>query len=123
MNATRRGSASFQNHWLTAVATGLALTACSSPPASTPAATGAPPTATSAPAPWLNTSYNQLMVAWIDNASHVLWDVEKPESAPKNTPIRLEAQAIQVGGRQQADPTPGERRVGCDLGEGVGVAD
>jgi hypothetical protein len=60
-------------------------------------------------------SVNELMVRWIDNASHVLWDVEKEGFAPKNDAdwIELEDHAtqlaaagslIQMGGTGQADP-------------------
>src|SRR5688572_7122375 len=81
---------------LVALATGLLLTACGAPPA-TPTQTAAPPT-TAVPAMTLNTSYNELMVAWIDNASHVLWDVERQSLAPKNEAdwVELEDHAIQL---------------------------
>jgi hypothetical protein len=48
--------------------------------------------------PTLALSYNELMVTWIDNASHVLWDVEKPEFAPKNDAdwVELEDHATQL---------------------------
>jgi hypothetical protein len=48
--------------------------------------------------PSLTLSYNELMVTWIDNASHVLWDVEKPEFAPKNDAdwVELEDHATQL---------------------------
>ena len=60
-------------------------------------------------------SINALMVTWIDNAAHVLWDVEKAGFAPKNEAdwIELEDHAtqlaaagtlIQMGGTGQADP-------------------
>jgi cytochrome c556 len=74
------------------------MAACNQPPAAsqqTPAVAQAP----AAPsAPMLNTSYNELMVAWIDNASHVLWDAEKPGFAPKNEAdwVELEDHAIQL---------------------------
>ncbi len=59
-------------------------------------------------------SINGLMVTWIDNASHVLWDVEKKGLAPKDEAdwIELEDHAtqlaaagtfIQMGGTGQAD--------------------
>jgi hypothetical protein len=76
--------------------TSLLLAACSAPPATPqPEAAAAPPAA----APMtLNTSYNELMVAWIDNASHVLWDVEKPGFEPKDEAdwVELEDHAIQL---------------------------
>jgi hypothetical protein len=60
-------------------------------------------------------SINALMVTWIDNAGHVLWDVEKKGFAPKDEAdwIELEDHAtqllaagslIQMGGTGQADP-------------------
>ena len=59
-------------------------------------------------------SLNALMVTWIDNAGHVMWDVEKEGFAPKNEAdwIELEDHAtqlaaagslIQMGGTGQAD--------------------
>jgi hypothetical protein len=59
-------------------------------------------------------SINELMVRWVDNAAHVLWDVEKKEFAPKNEAdwIELEDHAtqlaaagslIEMGGTGQAD--------------------
>jgi hypothetical protein len=60
-------------------------------------------------------SINALMVTWIDNSGHVLWDVEKKGFAPKDQAdwIELEDHAtqlaaagslIQMGGTGQADP-------------------
>lgn len=60
-------------------------------------------------------SINELMVTWIDNAGHVLWDVEQKGFAPKNEAdwIELEDHAtqlaaagslIQMGGTGKADP-------------------
>ena len=72
---------------LPAITASLLLTACNAPaptPAATPQAATPPP---AAPAVTLNTSYNELMVAWIDNASHVLWDVEKQGFAPMSVPV------------------------------------
>ena len=82
---------------LTAVSAGLLLTACSAPPATSNPGTATPPAA-SPPLPKLDTSYNELMVAWIDNASHVLWDIEKPGFAPKNDAdwTEVEDHAIQL---------------------------
>ena len=60
-------------------------------------------------------SINELMVAWIDDVGHVLWDVEIPGRAPK-TDVEwreIEHHAIQMvaagplialGGTGQADP-------------------
>lgn len=95
--------------WTRSLATGvaaLALSACSSP--STP-----PQQATTSPAPAavpaLNTSYNQLMVAWVDNASHVLWDVEKPGFEPKNDAdwTEIEDHAIQLAAAGTLIQLPG----------------
>jgi hypothetical protein len=47
----------------------------------TPAASDAKP---AEPAFTPAVSINALMVTWIDNAGHVLWDAEKKEFAPKN---------------------------------------
>ena len=60
------------------------------------------------------TSINALMVTMVDNASHVLWDAEKPEVAPKDDADWLEIEdhaiqvaaastVIQLGGTGQAD--------------------
>jgi len=60
-------------------------------------------------------SVNELMVNWIDNASHVLWDVEHAEFAPKDdadwtevedhaTQVAAAGSLIQLGGTGQADP-------------------
>jgi len=59
-------------------------------------------------------SINALMVSWVDNASHVLWDVEKDGAAPKNeadwidledhaTQLAAAGSLIQLGGSGQAD--------------------
>lgn len=96
--------------WTSSLAVGvvtLALSACSAPSAPPqPAATSTPPAA----APALNTNYNQLMVAWIDNASHVLWDAEKPGFAPKNDAdwVELEDHAIQVAAAGTLIQLPGK---------------
>jgi hypothetical protein len=92
MKTTRHSFAGNRVTAAVAIAAGLLLAACSAPPpAATPAA--APP-----PIPTLNTSYNELMVAWIDNAGHVLWDVEKAGFAPKNEAdwIEVEDHAVQL---------------------------
>ena len=68
----------------------------------------APPPA-APPAVKLNTSYNELMVAWIDNASHVMWDVEKQGLAPKNDAdwVELEDHAIQLAAAGTLIQLPG----------------
>lgn len=61
------------------------LSSCQSPPqqeAPPPAAAAAAPTAP--PAVKLPVSYNALMVAMVDNAGHVLWDIEKEGFSPKD---------------------------------------
>lgn len=67
-----------------------------------------------APAAQPRVSINQLMVSMIDNASHVLWDVEREGLAPKDdadwvevenhaTQLAAAATLIQLGGTGQAD--------------------
>jgi hypothetical protein len=79
--------------------------------ATPPAAPAKPPEPTFTPV----VSINALMVTWIDNSGHVLWDVEKKGFAPKDEAdwIELEDHAtqlaaagslIQMGGTGQADP-------------------
>ena len=109
MKATRHVLRAASKVSLPAITAGLLLTACSAP-APTPAAT--PQAATPPPAPpavTLNTSYNELMVAWIDNASHVLWDVEKQGFAPKNEADWIEVQdhAIQLAAAGTVIQLPG----------------
>ncbi len=81
---------------LSAVTAAIFLAGCNPPPPPPPVAS-APP-APVEPALELNMSFNALMVAWIDNASHVLWDVEKKGFAPKNDAdwVELEDHAIQL---------------------------
>ena len=99
---------------LTLGATVLLLTGCNAaekPQAATPASV-APP---AQPAVMPAVSVNALMVAWMDNSAHVLWNVEKPGRAPKNDADWLDIQEhatqlaaagtlIQLGGTGQADP-------------------
>jgi hypothetical protein len=98
MKATQHPLRTVGKGSLSVLAAGLLLTSCSAPSATPPPEAAAPSPAATAPATMLNTSYNELMVAWIDNASHVLWDAEKPGFAPKNDPdwIEIEDHAIQV---------------------------
>ncbi len=75
----------------------LVVAGCSAPPAPQQEAAPAPAPAAAPPvAP--TTSINELMVAWVDNASHVLWDVEKPGFAPKNEAdwVEVEDHAVQL---------------------------
>ena len=73
-------------------------------------------TATSTPSPTFTpaVSINALMVTWVDNASHVLWDVERDGNAPKDeadwidledhaTQLAAAGSLIQLGGTGQAD--------------------
>jgi cytochrome c' len=104
---------------LLAVAGGsvLLLSACNTggdkqpaaPPASAPA-----PAAAAAPAIVPMVSINALMVTWIDNSAHVLWNVERPGHAPKNdadwleirehaTQLAAAGTLIQLGGTGQPD--------------------
>jgi hypothetical protein len=108
MKATRHVLGVAWKASLAAIATGLMMTACSAPPAAVaPQAVAAPPAA--APAMTLNTSYNELMVAWIDNASHVVWDVEKQGFTPKNDAdwIEVEDHAIQLAAAGTLIQLPG----------------
>src|SRR5215207_6264441 len=95
MNTTRHHA--WKNS-VAAVTAGVLFTACSFPATPPNPETAAAPPNASAPALRLSTSYNELMVTWIDNASHVLWDVEKPGFEPKNDAdwTELEDHAIQV---------------------------
>lgn len=88
----------------------LLLTACNSQPA--PRAGDGATLETPAVTPVL--SVNELMVTMVDNASHVLWDVEAEEHAPKTEADWLEVEdhavqiaaagmLIQLGGTGQAD--------------------
>ncbi len=103
MNTRYDGS----KHSIVAVIAGLLITACSPTPPPTPDATPQP--AEAAPLLRLSTSYNELMVTWIDNASHVLWDVEKPGFEPKNDAdwTELEDHAIQVSAAGTLIQLPG----------------
>jgi hypothetical protein len=79
--------------------------------ATPPASPAAPPDPTFTPV----VSINALMVTWIDNSGHVLWDVEKKGFAPKDeadwteledhaTQLAAAGSLIQLGGTGQADP-------------------
>ncbi len=89
----------------------LVIAACNSQPA--PQAEGGAMPEAPAVTPVL--SVNELMVTMVDNASHVLWDVEVEGQAPKNEADWLEVEdhavqiaaagmLIQLGGTGQADP-------------------
>ena len=93
------------------------LSACNSAVEKQPATpqTSAPaPAAPAGPAVVPVVSVNALMVTWIDNSGHVLWNVERPGRAPKKDADWLEIQEhatqlaaagtlIQLGGTGQAD--------------------
>jgi len=75
----------------------------------------AAPAAPAEPAVSLPFSYNALMVRMIDNAGHVLWDIEKEGFAPKNDADWVEAEdhalqlaaaasLLQIKGSGPADP-------------------
>jgi hypothetical protein len=84
MSLTSRG---WSHGALSLIVVGLSaavLSACQAP-----AQQEAPPPTPIAPPPAqpsvkLPMSYNALMVAMVDNAGHVLWDIEKEGFAPKN---------------------------------------
>jgi hypothetical protein len=105
MNTTRHHA---RKTAVAAVIAGVLMSACSAPTTPPNPETAAPPTPP-APALRLSTSYNELMVTWIDNASHVLWDVEKPGFAPTNEAAwsELEAHAIQVAAAGTLSQLPG----------------
>jgi hypothetical protein len=105
MNTTRHHA---WKHSIAALTAGALITACGAPAAPTNPETTAP-APPSAPALRLSTSYNELMVTWIDNASHVLWDVEKPGFAPKDDAdwTEFEDHAIQVAAAGTLIQLPG----------------
>jgi cytochrome c556 len=95
----------------------LLLSACNAPAEKAqPALEATAPAPTpAAPAVVPVVSVNALMVTWIDNSAHVLWNAERPGRAPKNDADWLELQEhatqlaaagtlIQLGGTGQADP-------------------
>jgi Cytochrome C' len=90
MTASRQSSMAAWRICLAIVAAGVLLGACTTQPAAPAQPVDRAPAAPEAPL--LNMSYNELMVTWIDNASHVLWDVEKPGFAPKNEADWLEVE-------------------------------
>lgn len=98
MSLTRRG---WGHAALSLVVIGLGaaiVSSCQSPPQqeAPPPAAAAPPPA--APAVKLPMSYNALMVSMIDNAGHVLWDVEKEGFSPKDEAdwVEVEDHALQL---------------------------
>ena len=92
----------------------VVTTGCTAAPPAAPAAEQAPAPAPAAATPAPVTSVNDMMVSWVDNASHVLWDVEKPGFAPKNdadwieiedhaTQLMAASTLLQVGGNGPMD--------------------
>ena len=90
------------------------LVACTGNVEKQPAGSSVAAAATAQPTFKPAVSINELMVRWVDNAGHVLWDVEKEGFAPKNEPDWLELEdhavqlaaagsLIQMGGTGQAD--------------------
>lgn len=96
-----------------ACATALAAACTAGGPESTaPAASASAPPAAAVLTP--RVSINQMMVAMVDNAGHVLWDAERQGGAPKDEAdwVEIEDHAtqlaalgtlIQLGGTGQAD--------------------
>jgi hypothetical protein len=93
----------------------LLLSACNAGPEQKPATPEVSTPAPAAPAVAPVVSVNALMVTWIDNSGHVLWNAEREGRAPKNDADWLEIQEhatqlaaagtlIQLGGTGQADP-------------------
>jgi len=112
MTSTQRGRNSISTLALVGGSV-LLLSACNSggdkQPASAPA-----PAAAAAPAVAPVVSINALMVTWVDNSGHVLWNAEREGRAPKNDADWLEIQEhatqlaaagtlIQLGGTGQPD--------------------
>lgn len=109
MSATRHPFRAASTVAVAGIFAALLVTACNAPqPTSATTSQTATP-APAAPTVTLNTSYNELMVAWIDNASHVLWDVEKQGFAPKNEAdwIEVEDHAIQLAAAGSLIQLPG----------------
>jgi hypothetical protein len=84
------------------------LTGCSAPPPPEQQAPAPAPDAAE-PAVAATTSINELMVAWIDNASHVLWDAEKKGFAPKDEAdwLEIEDHALQLAAAGTLIQIPG----------------
>jgi hypothetical protein len=85
MAPTQREQRSAWVSGLSFVGMALLVTGCSTPPPPPQAAESASaPAPAAAPAVAPTISVNELMVTLIDNASHVLWDVEK-RGSPRRT--------------------------------------
>jgi Cytochrome C' len=114
MTRTRIDWSSMRTLALCLGGTALLLSGCNAsvekPPSSSLSSTTKPVDLTAAPV----VSVNALMVAWVDNSGHVLWNAEREGHAPKNDADWLEIQEhatqlaaagtlIQLGGTGQAD--------------------
>jgi cytochrome c556 len=100
MSFTPRGWAQSALSLIVVGISAAVMSSCQSPPQQE-----APPSAPAAAAPQpaepavkLPVSYNALMVAMIDNAGHVLWDIEKEGFEPKNDAdwVEVEDHAMQL---------------------------
>ena len=109
--------ASLVGPWVAVLAliVGVVLPGCRNSVEESPAPPAAAPSAAAPAAFRPVVSVNALMVGWIDDAAHVVWDVEKEGMAPKNDRewVNLEDHAIQLaaagtlielGGTGVADP-------------------
>jgi cytochrome c553 len=92
---------------VSAAAVGAFLVGCNAAAPPAPVAAEPPPPPT--PSVVGNISYNELMVRWIDNASHVLWDTEKPGFSPKNDAdwLEVEDHAVQLAAAGTLIQLPG----------------
>ena len=100
---------------LCAGGTALLVCGCNSKVQTPPAGSQSVATAAAEPTAVPLVSVNALMVTWIDNSAHVLWNAEREGCAPKTDADWLEVQEhatqlaaagtlIQLGGTGQADP-------------------
>lgn len=114
MSTTRLERNSPRNVSLALVGTVLLLVGCTVAPQQPQPSQQEVVAAPAAPEVVPRLSVNALMVTMIDNAGHVLWDVEKPGFAPKNdadwleienhaTQLEAASTLIQLGGAGPAD--------------------
>lgn len=87
----------------------LALAGCNNQPEEKSADAVAEPATTTNASLTSPFSINELMVTWIDNASHVLWDAEREGQAPANDRAwtEIEDHAVQVGAAAVLIQIPG----------------
>ena len=117
MALTRLEGNAFGMLAVTLVAGAVFMAGCAGPepPPAKPEAAVVKAAAPAEPAVVPQLSINALMVSWIDNAGHVLWDAEKKGFAPKDAADWLEIEdhatqlvaastLLQLGGTGQADP-------------------